>query len=169
MREFGFSVEGNAPDTKRPTTSVSLPPSSASSSSSSSGSKTPPESIQPGSGAPRWVPYHRTYAPPKPLFVKFQETTHRNWVRKTFQESGLSERSSKAVCKVSRCLKRARKCTQPGSRAPPSRTTPRPKQRFVKFQDSKSRDFVRLPLHRNLLWYRGGLVFEAHRLLFHAG
>jgi len=24
------------------------------------------------------------------------------------------------------------------------------------------------PLHRNVLWYRGGLVFEAHRLLYHS-
>ena len=24
------------------------------------------------------------------------------------------------------------------------------------------------PLHRNVLWYRGELVFEAHRLLYHS-
>ena len=27
---------------------------------------------------------------------------------------------------------------------------------------------VEQPLHRNVLWYRGGLVFEAHRLLYHS-
>jgi len=26
----------------------------------------------------------------------------------------------------------------------------------------------RVPLHRNVLWYRGGLVFEAHRHLYHS-
>jgi len=24
------------------------------------------------------------------------------------------------------------------------------------------------PLHRNVLWYRGGFVFEAHRLFYHS-
>jgi len=33
-----------------------------------------------------------------------------------------------------------------------------------------SRDSARHPepLHRNVLWYRGGLVFEAHRLWYHS-
>ena len=26
-----------------------------------------------------------------------------------------------------------------------------------------------LALHRNVLWYQGGLVFEAHRLVYHSG